>query len=200
VVGFESLNQNVLHGRRLSFVNNGNPVELSTTDALRDAASEAGCLTQEISLEELSWDPRDDHFYDYDGVRQAFFYNTCDLFTQVSSASGLKLLTADHGRLREDLWTLLLDLPDLLSVLQELFPHHPFLNPAVHIGMQEDGIDREQMFRRYSVRRIRPLAKYQRSATSLTIMVWLVNGYPVGIGIEETMGGQRRFVPHLIAA
>ena len=212
-------------GKPVSFVSaEGHVEDFMTVTYLRDAAQQAGLLTQYLPVSAIGWNAPRRAFVDRKERPLECVFKLYPWEWLMREQFGAHLVEAATTRWLEPPWKAILSNKALLPLLWKLFPDHPNLLPAswsplpgrcvkkpvlgregANIIIYEDGRPLESTGGEYGEGRFiyQQFHETPRQGGCTAVLgSWLVNGYACGMGIREDDSlittNTSRFVPHRI--
>ncbi|MDP4267415.1 MAG: glutathionylspermidine synthase family protein [Bacteroidota bacterium] len=200
--------------------------DLTTTEYMRDCASQAGIVTKFIFIDEIGWDSRRLMFVDLDENPIKNIFKLYPYEWMVNEEFGKNLIADVNKSIWiEPSWKMLLSNKAILPVLYDLFPVSPYLLPSyfeknylsnyvikpilsreganIRIFKNDiliDSTDGEYGEEGFVYQQLAELNNYDNNYP--VIGSWVIGQEPAGIGIRESNGlitnNMSRFVPHFI--
>lgn len=201
--------------------------DFTTTEYLRDTASQAGLKTEYIKIEDIGWDSENQEFVDLDDNQIPFIFKLYPWEWLINEEFGGNILTARSKTIWfEPAWKSILSNKGILPILWELFPNHENLLPAYldHPNGMKDYVEKPIYGREgnnitfyrneskgssndgeygeegFIYQQLFELPKFEGNIP--VIGSWIVGGESAGIGIRESKkeitDNYSRFIPHII--
>lgn len=201
--------------------------DYTTVEYLRDTASQAGLLTKYITINDIGWDSKKEHFVDLDGGPIKNIFKLYPWEWLIHEDFGPNILEDKlQAKWIEPAWKSILSNKGILPVLWELFPNHENLLPAYFDGPNgmQDYVEKPIYSREgsnvavyrngevssfadgeygeegYIYQKLFNVPKFDGNYP--IIGSWIIGGESAGIGIRESTteitDNLSRFVPHLI--
>ena len=201
--------------------------DFTTTEYLRDTASQAGLKTEYIKIEEIGWDSETEEFVDLNNNPIPFIFKLYPWEWLISEEFGGNILKAGSKTIWfEPAWKSILSNKGILPILWELFPNHENLLPAYfdHPNGMKDYVEKPIYSREgnniaiyrneykessndgeygeegFIYQQLFELPKFDGNIP--VIGSWIIGGESAGIGIRESKkeitDNFSRFIPHII--
>lgn len=211
-------------GHVVHFAHQESLEDLMTVTLLRDAAEEAGLLTEGLHIEEIGWDPDARRFVDLQNYPIGTLFKLYPWEWMLRDEFGANAVGSTETQWIEPLWKLMLSSKAILALLWELNPGHPNLLPAYLDGPRDLAEYVEKPIFAREGANIRIVGTPDATASSgpygqersvyqayqalsnfdgnrPILGSWVIGDQPRGMGIRETDGpitdDLARFVPHL---
>lgn len=195
--------------------------DFGTVEYIRDVASQAGCDTKNIFVNDIGWDPAAGQFLDLDNQPIKTLFKLYPWEWMFDEEFGEHLGTC-IWRVIEPPWKAILSNKGILPLLWELNPGHKNLLPAYYDNHFSDNFVRKPFFSRegnnivihrngqviekdglygkegFIYQEYSPMPCFD--GFSVSIGSWIIDGKSAGIGIREDSTeittNTGRFVPH----
>ncbi len=189
--------------------------DLTTTEYLRDVATQAGLKTEHIYIDEVGYDNNNRYFVDLAENRIRYMFKLYPWEWMVREEFGPHLLEKNLTLL-EPAWKMVLSNKAILPILWEMYPGHRNLLPS-YFEPRADAVtyvekpffsrEGENIVVRPHFSYARPESIYQEyrqlpeySGNYPVIGSWVIDEMAAGIGIREDTSpitnNMSRFVPH----
>lgn len=189
--------------------------DLTTTEYLRDVATQAGLKTEHIYVDDIGYDESNRCFVDLEERRIRYIFKLYPWEWMVREEFGPRLLERSLNLL-EPPWKMVLSNKAILPILWEMYPGHRNLLPS-YFEPRSDGLtyvekpffsrEGEDIVVRPHFSAAKPGSVYQEyrqlpgySGNYPVIGSWVIDEMSAGIGIREDTSpitnNMSRFVPH----
>jgi glutathionylspermidine synthase len=189
--------------------------DLTTTEYLRDVATQSGLKTEHVYVDDIGYDHNNRYFVDLEERRIRCMFKLYPWEWMIREEFGRHLLEKGLSLL-EPAWKMVLSNKAILPILWEMYPGHKNLLPS-YFEPPSNGVtyvekpffsrEGENIVVRPHFNRAKPLSVYQEyrqlpeySGNYPVIGSWVIDEMAAGIGIREDMGpitnNTSRFVPH----
>ena len=203
-------------------INDAAGEDVLTTTYLRDVAEQAGLRTDGIFMQDIGWDADRKRFVDLEGKPIDGLWKLYPWEWLVHETFGQHIIeNYDSTTWMEPIWKMMWSNKAILPILWQLFPHHPNLLPSyfepkgptyvkkpklaregANITIVENGTETVATAGEYGeegfiYQDLYSLPNFDGNYP--VIGSWVVDGYPVGMGIREggrVTGNTGCFVPH----
>ncbi|MEN6616803.1 MAG: glutathionylspermidine synthase family protein [Syntrophorhabdus sp.] len=190
--------------------------DLTTTEYMRDVATQAGLKTEHIYIDDIGYDNDNRYFVDLNDNRIRYIFKLYPWEWLVREEFGPHLLEKNITML-EPAWKMVLSNKAILPILWEMYPGHKNLLPA-YFAPRSDGLtyvekpffsrEGENISVRAHFSAARPESIYQEfrklpefAGNYPVIGSWIIGDQAAGMGIREDTSpitnNLSRFVPHL---
>lgn len=190
--------------------------DLTTTEYIRDAATQAGLKTEHIYIDDVGYDNENKYFVDLDNNRIRYMFKLYPWEWLVREEFAPHLLERNITLL-EPAWKMVLSNKAILPILWEMYPGHrnllpayfePRTNSVTYVEKPYFSREGENITVRAHFSGSRPEMIYQEylqlpefSRSYPVIGSWVVGEEAAGIGIREDTSpitnNLSRFVPHV---
>ena len=102
--------------------------DLTTTEYMRDCATQAGLKTKLVFIDDIGWDSKKQVFLDMEGVEIKNIFKLYPWEFMVTEDFGKNIIAdKNHAYWIEPSWKMILSNKAILPILWEMFPYHPNL-------------------------------------------------------------------------